>query len=372
MLDTDVIENKICFFLPNLGDGGLTRITLLLISNLIDRKIDIDLVMSSKIQPKHLLKLIPDGVNIVRLESHRAITSLIPLIKYLEKDKPNFLISGGTELNVISILAKKLSRSEVKVIVTEHSMPSSDIYSTGKFKGKSLEVLTKNLYPKADHIVAVSNSVAKDLSSFINYPQSLIKVIYNPVVSSNLIKQSHEKVDHFWLVEKSCPVIVYVGRLVSMKNIPLIIKAFSILNKSINCKLLIIGDGPEKQSILNIINRSNLQDKIDVIGYRINPYKYMRLADALVLASEWEGLPTVLIESMAFNTPVIATNNLEGAKEIFDNNKFGILVNMDEKSLATALINVLNKTISFDNLIERSEDFSTEASINNYIELMFG
>lgn len=366
------VQKKISFFLPNLGSGGLTRVILLLVGSLIDRGFEVDLVMNSRGQSQDLLRLLPAEANVVKLKSKRTITSIIPLAKYLKSHKRHVLISGGPDVNSIAVLAKILSRSSVKLILTEHSMPSFNTHSTKKFKGEILNLLTKRLYPKADHIVAVSDAVAKDLSKFINYPYSSIKVIYNPIVSPTLIEQSHVKVDHPWLVDKSSPVIMFVGRLVSMKNILLIIKAFSILNSSMDSKLIIVGEGPGKESIMQMISCLDLTDKVDLIGYHTNPYKYMRLADVVVLASEWEGLPTVLIESMAFNTPVIATNNLEGAIEIIDNGKFGVLSDSDEESLAAAMISVLDGTKSFDNIVERSKDFNLEASIDKYVELIVG
>lgn len=370
MSDVKYSYGKVSFFLPSLGDGGLTRVILLLVGSLIDRGFSVDLVMTSRAQPEHLVGLIPDGVSLIQLPSKRTITSIIPLAEYLRNSAAMTLISGGPSSNCVALLAKVISRSNIKTIITEHSIPSVDVRDSGKYNAHILPILMKRLYPSADHIVAVSNAVAKDLSKFINCSIDSIKVIYNPIINSNLIEKANEKVIHPWLSNKSAPVIIFVGRLVSLKNIPMIIKSIALVNRLIDCKLLLIGEGPEKPHIANLVKKMHIEDKVSFVGYCENPYPYMKESDLLVLASQWEGLPTVMIECMACNTPVVATNNLEGAAEILNIWKNGILTEPNENAIAQTVIDIITRKITFEGIKDDSQKFSSDNSVDQYISLI--
>lgn len=366
----DKTNKKLCFFLPTLGDGGLTKVSLTLLHQLSNKGYNIDLIMTSKEQPEQLLTLIPKCVNLIKLSSSRTITSIIPLAQYLQRTQATVLMSGGPSSNCVALLAKIISRSNIKTIITEHSLPSVDVKESGKYNAHILPILMKRLYPSADHIVAVSNAVAKDLSKFINFSIDSIKVIYNPIVNSNLIEKANEKVIHPWLSNKSAPVIIFVGRLVSLKNIPMIIKSIALVNRLIDCKLLLIGEGPEKPHIANLVKKMHIEDKVSFVGYCENPYPYMKASDLLVLASQWEGLPTVMIECMACNTPVVATNNLEGAAEILNIWKNGILTEPNENAIAQAVIDIITRKITFEGIKDDSQKFSSDNSVDQYISLI--
>lgn len=366
----DKTNKKLCFFLPNLGVGGLTKVSLTLLDELANRGYNIDLIMTSREQPEQLLALIPKGINLIKLSSSRTITSLIPLARYLKDTQATVLMSGGPSSNCVALLAKVISRSNIKTIIAEHSIPSVDVKESGKYNAHVLPILMKKLYPHAYHIVAVSNAVAKDLSEFLNNSINNIKVIYNPVISPHLIEKSNEPVTHPWLIDKTTPVVVFVGRLVSLKNIPLIIESISLVNNSIDCKLLLLGEGPEEPLIEKHIEKLGLKDKISLIGYTANPYPYMKAADLLILASKWEGLPTVLIESMACGTPVVTTKNLDGAVEILNKWEFGLAVDENKKSLAQGVLDIISKKTNFLNINNNATAFSIESSVKEYISLI--
>lgn len=364
------MQSKIALFLPHIGDGGLTRVMLTLLEGFISKGYPVDLVVTKNAKVDERKHLIPEGVNLIRLKSMRTATSVLPLASYLLKNKPRVLLSGGPSCNCVALIAKIITKTSTRVIITEHSLTSVDVFDTHKVLHKAIPFLVKKLYPRADSIVAVSKAVATDLSSFSGLPIEAIEVIYNPVVTRQLLEKASMRCNHPWLINKERPVILFVGRLANVKNLPLIIKSFyRVLNK-IDCRLLVIGDGPEKNNIEKLIRDLKIEDNIDLVGYSKNPYPYIKAADVLVLASKWEGLPTVLIESMVLGTPVVATDNLDGAKEILENGKYGVLAGSnDELSLSIAIIKsfeVNNK----EEIINRANFFTLEKSVDQYIKLI--
>lgn len=354
-----------------LGNGGLTRVMIKLMTDLANNGFKVDLIITPN-NRQDRIELIPPEVNIVTLKSSRIIIIPTLIASYLKKEKSDILFSGGPLANCIVLLARSLSLTSTKVFITEHSLPSHDIPEVYNQRIRSvLPYLMKKLYPKADEIIAVSKTVAKDLAEYIHhYPIHNIKVIYNPVVSEDLIQKSKEPVSHLWFDNKQTPVITYVGRLVPTKNIPLLIDAFSIVNKTNTCKLLVIGEGPELTSLVSKVEGLSLKDKVDFIGHSENPYPFIRQSDLLALTSKYEGLGNVIIEALACNTHVVATNNLGSAIEILDQGKYGILAANDSQSLAKAITSIITKKISFTGLEQRSQVFNAKVSIYKYIELI--
>lgn len=361
---------KIAIFLPHIGSGGLTRILLVLADALSAQKHHVNLIILDQPIPENLQSRVPKNVTITRLKSKRTITSILPLKKHLSNYPPDILLSGGPSANCIATISRLLVKKEIKLIITEHSLPSVDVFDSGKKVDRALPYLMKFLYPKADRIVAVSNAVANDLSQFISIDKDKIDIIYNPIVDANLLNKGNTPIEHKWLKDQKENVVLFVGRLEKVKNLPLLIDAFNIAHeKQQNIKLLIVGDGSERENLEKYIHELNLQNSIDFIGYTSNPYPYIRKADILILTSLWEGLPTVLIEAMAFGTNIIATNNLEGAGEILLNGEIGYFVENDPHAIATALIKGIQTPPNTDLLINRANDFSIQKSIKKYLNL---
>lgn len=166
-----------------------------------------------------------------------------------------------------------------------------------------------------------------------------------------------------------------IGRLSVQKNYPLLISSFKKVAKEIqNCELWIIGDGPERNKMENIIREQGLEDKVLLKGFDDNPFKYMALADLFVLSSNYEGLPTVLIEALVAGKQIISTDCPHGPREILDNGNFGLLVPVnDPAALADAIIKALN-TLLFDEEIlkTRGEFFSIENITPFYMSFLKG
>jgi len=93
-----------------------------------------------------------------------------------------------------------------------------------------------------------------------------------------------------------------------------------------NSKLIIIGDGPLRNELEQLIEKLALKDEVLLMGLRKNPYKYMAKSDIFVLSSKYEGFPIVLLEALACGLPIISTDCETGPREILDNGHYGLLV----------------------------------------------
>lgn len=196
----------------------------------------------------------------------------------------------------------------------------------------------------------------------VNKPQ--IERIYNPLNLDDISTRANKNNDDPLLKEK---FIVQVARLEEhSKNHLGMIEIFAQLKaKGIKEKLYIIGDGPSRQQLQDKINDLGLEKECLLLGNRNNPYPYMKAAKLFIHTSRSEGLPTVLIESMACGTPVVAFNCPTGPREILADGKYGGLISLNNNDLFVETVYELltdeNKRQAYiEKLPEAVERFSSE------------
>jgi hypothetical protein len=179
-----------------------------LAEGLISRNIKVDLVLTRL--TGEYLKDIPEGVRVINLNTRRIITSILPLVRYLKKEQPQILLSALKPTNCVALWASRLSRTNVPIIVAEHNTLSQSSANPINRRAAWLPFWMRKTYPWADSIIAVSVGVADDLASTIGLPRDRIKVIYNPVVTPELLDRSNEALVHPWFGEDQPPVILGV------------------------------------------------------------------------------------------------------------------------------------------------------------------
>jgi glycosyltransferase involved in cell wall biosynthesis len=136
-------------------------------------------------------------------------------------------------------------------------------------------------------------------------------------------------------------------------------------------RLIILGEGEERRRLEAMIDAMGLAGDVDLRGFVENPYAYMSRADAFVLSSRWEGLPTVLIEALACGCPVVATDCPSGPREILQGGEYGALVPVgDAAALCDAMARVLKTSPSKEALREHAMRYSVDEAVRQYIELL--
>ncbi len=361
--------NKIALFLPSLTGGGAERVFVTLANSLVEHEIKIDLVLANAFG--NYFSMLSNKIQVIDLKASSVILSIPGLIHYLRTEKPDVLLSAVENANTWAIIAKILSGTSIPVIITEHSTWSQVLSNQPALKEKALFQIASSIYPLANKLVAVSNGIQSDLLETFKINPNKLVCIYNPVVPKNLDFLTAAHVAHPWIADKNCPVIISVGRLVKVKDYPTLIQAFSLAKKLTNCRLIILGEGPERNALQTLINQLGLQNDIDLPGFVENPFAWMAKCDLFVLSSLYEGLPTVLIEAMACGTPVVSTNCISGPAEILENGKYGDLIPLgDVNLLAAALVENVNHPKANSKIKERANDFSVNNAADAYIELI--
>lgn len=170
--------------------------------------------------------------------------------------------------------------------------------------------------------------------------------LYNPIDLDDIVKKSHilPTCQHEQALLNQ-PFLLQVGRLDTNKNHQTLIDIFAKLKaKKLPHKLYIIGAGEQHKELSEQIKRLNLTQDCLLLGERTNPYPFMRQATLFLHTSLSEGLPTVLIESMACGTPVVAMHALTGVADILAYGKYGVGVKLgDDTAFANAVWTLINE-----------------------------
>ena len=367
----------VAFFMPSLMGGGVERVLLRLAIGFAERGCKVDLVVA-KAQRSSLegtaaggsyLAQVPESVRVVDLGHSRIFFSLPGLVAYLRREKPDAILSGMEHVNLITIWAKLLARVETRVVIGIHNTES--VCREGSaFKRQLIRASLKRFWGYADGIVAVSKGVADDYAPYMDIPREAIRVIYNPAIAPAIVQQAGAEPRHPWFAKKTTPVIVSAGRLTTAKNHMLLIQAMTAVHTQTGARLVIIGEGPERERLAAEIRRAGLEQAVDMPGFCDNPFSYMKRADAFVLCSAWEGLPTVLIEALYLGTPVVSTACPSGPEEILEGGKWGKLVPVnDAGALARAIVETLREPRR-DLGVSRAEAFSVDNIISEYADVL--
>ena len=282
---------------------------------------------------------------------------------YIQQEKPDIILPSLPKAKVSTMLARCLVDNPPPVVPTIHGIIRND--------RKCRRLRYKTLFPNAAQIVTVSKGVADSVSAQLGIPKRKVTTIYNPVVSSEIDKLKTQPPEHLWFADGGPPVILGVGRLLSQKDFPVLIRAFARVSQQRPCRLIILGEGELREPIEELVSELSLQEKVVLPGWSDNPYSAMSRAALFVLSSQYEGLPGALIQSLACGCPCVSTDCPSGPAEILQDGKIGPLVPVgDHAALADAMLRTLNNPPDKQKLLDRAAFFSTENSVDRYEALI--
>lgn len=152
---------------------------------------------------------------------------------------------------------------------------------------------------------------------------------------NNILNKSNEKIDDL-NIDKTIPTFVNIGRhSEEEKKLSRLLEAANKLKED-GCKfnLVLVGDGPDTDTYKRTVTKYDLDKYVKFVGKKSNPYPYYKIADCMVLTSEFEGFPVVFLESEIFNKPIITTDVSDYQKI---ENKYGIVTQKNEESIYKAM-----------------------------------
>jgi glycosyltransferase involved in cell wall biosynthesis len=360
---------QIAFFVPFSFGRGVERVNVTLAQALAARGIDVDVVVARGNGP--YFGELNGKARLVDLAVGRTLASLMPLARYLKLERPSVMISAPDSGSIVALLARRLARVETRMVTVTHAVLSRSLKRKPGWYRRAFPHLLRRLYATADAIVAVSDWVADDLAEMARLPRSRIEVIPNPVVHDGLLAQTCDGAGHPWLQSRSAPVILSVGRLNGEKNYGDLLRAFARLRRERQAHLIILGEGTERAGLVGLAAELGVADDVSLPGFVSNPYGYMARANLLALSSNYEALPTVLIEALACGCPIVATDSPGGVREILDGGRWGRLVPLgDHEAMKDAILRTLDDPPKPERLRRRAMEFHVDRVVDRYLRVL--
>lgn len=328
---------KICFLIPSLGGGGAERVAFHLLNNLSLDKFELSVIIIYKNKGDYLKDLRRE-VKRIFLEKDKIRYSIPSLCKVLKEEKPDIVINFSFDLMMlIGTFVIPFFRNTYFINRQINILTKEKFNFFKKF-------LLKIAYKNFNKIITQSRDMTEDLLKNIDISKEKIVEINNPADIDRIEKLSNENMEIE--LDKNCKNLLCVGRLAPQKGFDSIIEIISLINDE-NIKLYILGEGEEKESLLNLIEKLNLKKRVFLLGRKSNPYIYMKNADLFILSSRYEGFPNVLIEAGSCGLYSICNNCLGGVNEIILENINGNIVDFNNRDLVSKIIEeklILNKS----------------------------
>lgn len=308
------MKKNIAILIPSLKGGGAERVASLLSCNLPSNINQyIILYDDSRLDYPYKGKLISldsKHANTV-IEKMRVLYKRIKRVKEIKrKYHIDATISFLESANVVNLFA----RVDDKVILSIRNYKSKEI---NNLVGQVYKLLIKFFYNKADGIASVSELIKKDLVNNFNVSEEKISVIYNPYDIKKIQNLAREEIPGHEREIFDSPVIINMGRLTEQKGQINLIRSFLKVKKTVqNAHLVILGEGKLLKDLKRLAKRYKIESDIHFLGFKANPFCYIKRAKVFVLSSLYEGFPNALVEAMSCNTPVISTDCKSGPREI--------------------------------------------------------
>lgn len=344
---------KIAFVIQDLYRLGAQYVTSLLAKGLANRGHQVDVVVSGihevigRQRPELNPFPVPDNVGMVQLPQLKASRNIFALAQYFKQRRPDVVMPMSSNYEPACALALCLlpKTSRPRFMPVEHlggigmSREASRVGGNTHLLGTALSWLIATL---AEGAIAVSQGVADALEKTGKYPREKISVIYNPVIDDAFFEKKAEAAVHPWLMYKTSPVIIAAGAHVPLKGFDLLLRAISLVQKDVSCRLILFGEGPQTESLGMLAKNLNLQDKVSFPGHTHNLPSELKHADVFVVSSHCESFSVVLVEALACGVPVVSTDCPSGPREILRNGMYGTLVQPDDpQALADGIKDVL-------------------------------
>lgn len=358
----------ISILLPDLSSGGAERVNLDLAHEFVRAGHEVEFVLMQA--RGEFLEEARASFSVVDLATPRARTLPRALARYLHQRRPDALLAAMWPLTVIAPLAQRLSGHRCKVLVSEHGILSAQYRDWGRFHLLLLRLSTSLGYRHINFRIGVSAGVAADMASLSGMRKSAFEVVHNPVPPRAVPEQAALDIaDRLWCGPSGARILT-VGTMKAVKNHPLLLRAFALLDRP-DTRLMFVGDGDGREALLSLARELGVTDRVIFAGFHPDPTPFYKTADLFVLSSNDEGFGNVIVEALACGTPVVSTNCPSGPAEILENGKWGRLSPVgDADALAEAMRASLKDDHDTAALKRRAADFAPEIAARKYLELL--
>lgn len=287
--------------MPKLGGGGAERVVSTIIRHIDKSKFTVHLILVQE-QGDYLQNL-PKDIKVTVLPISKVRYAAPSLIKEIRKIQPDIIFSSIRGMSILIGLIKPLIPKKTKIVFREMNTPSESLkYTRNRWL---LKLVYKSIYKRADKILCQSHYMkGGDFVNTFGYKEEKLVQIYNPV-DVNFISKMAKNTTSPFPKDQFTRNVVSIGRLSNQKWYEQLIESLVIAKKKgLAVKVWVLGgEGPLKNELISYASKLSVNDLIEFVGRKQNPYIWMHHADLFILHSRYEGLPNVLLEAICCGCP---------------------------------------------------------------------
>ncbi len=376
----DAERTHVGFLLPALYGGGVERVFLDLAKGMAQRGLRVEVVVAGDEGP--LRKGVPPGVSLVSLglsPRFRLVRAYPFLQEYLARTRPAWVLPAWGYFDPVPLRAAWHAGASTLFVL--HNTP--DYYDDlPPLKRRlalwgarwSLQELLKREERGQALVGGVSQGVLEEFERRFALPLKNKEVFPNPIDLGRVYALAEAPCPHPWAAEGR-PFFLAVGRLHPQKAFDLLLEAFALFRRGWgeDVRLLILGEGPDRQRLEALRQALGLAGVVDLPGFATNPYPCFRRATAFLLTSFYEGFGLVLLEALALGVPVVAARSRGGAREALGNGAWGLWTERSPEALAQAMAKALHGEVpvpSAQELRDHLDRHSLENVTAHYLRRM--
>jgi len=358
----------IAILLPDLRGGGAERVMVDLAREFAGRGHAVEFVLMQA--TGDFLPEAQREFSVVDLATPRTRYLPGPLARYVRERKPYALIANMWPLTSAAVISRALSRQSCRLLLVEHNTLTRQYAAWGGLHMTLLCTSMSATYRFADQVAAVSEGSAIATAKLARLPSDQVTVLHNPIPQRPIPRpEALAMADAFWACPRGVRILT-VGSLKEQKNHPLLLRAFAAMGRP-DERLMLLGQGTNEATLRALAADLGIADRVIFAGFHADPSPLYATADLFVLSSDYEGLPTVLIEALSFGLPVVSTDCPSGPAEILQGGRFGRLVPVgDTAALARAMEDALAASVDREALIRRASDFAPEIAARKYLDVL--
>lgn len=369
---------RILYLLPSFTFGGAERTSLNLLQGVDKSRFRICLVTSQAMFPyfRHIdiEKFYPIedlGIGVWFDTFRRFVRDVNKVASLLKETKPDLAFGMMHYPAALLAFAKKFHTPNLKVIASPRgpSLEYLQHFEHKVLRRTYLKRIFRFFCRNSDGLVVASTGMKEECVRHFGASPMRVTVIPNSVDSADIAKKAKEEASLD--IPPGFRTVVTAGRLEHEKNIPFLLHAFSEARKHDKLKLVVIGDGTERENLHRLSHALGIGGDVLFAGYQTNPYKFIRASDLFVHTCLFEGFANVIIEAMACGIPVIAADCPYGPRDIITHGIDGFLVPMNDKEALAVMIGTLVRDEALRTRItqkgyERAKDFSMNTMAEGY------
>src|SRR5699024_2093021 len=269
---------------------------------------------------------------------------------------------------ISAIIAKDIAEHDVKIVTTLHG---TDITVLGI--DKTFKRMIAYGIEKSDAVTAVSHNLVEQTINQLQVKKE-IEVIYNFVNENQYYKKEREFIKELYGISPDEKIIIHISNFRKVKRIPDVIQTFARIHNHVKSTLILVGDGPELQTAIDLVNQLGLKEKVLFLGKQKNISDLLSISDLMLLMSEQESFGLVILEAMACEVAAIGTD-VGGIPEVITHGETGYVVDLgDTEAAANYAVQLLqNETVLkrfSKNALQRVQDvFHSDKIVDQYVSL---